>query len=178
MAYQKTTWINGATPINAENLNKMENGIYNSAPVGGVMEFAGPIAPDGWLICDGSAVSRETYSDLFNVIGVYWGEGDGSTTFNLPDMRRKVPVGLDSNDTDFNTLGKTGGAKGVRLTMNNLPYHKLSLLVAGGSDAPAGLNYSANGGSWNSNFSEEIGNNQQPISIVQPYGVMNYVIKY
>ncbi|ADL53204.1 phage tail protein [Clostridium cellulovorans] len=50
-------------------------------------------APQGWLICDGSAVSRETYANLYTAIGTTYGNGDGTTTFNLPDMRGRVPIG-------------------------------------------------------------------------------------
>ena len=177
MAYQKTTWTS-QTPINESNLNKIENQLYNVAPPGEIRMFAGATAPEGFLICDGSAVSRETYGDLFNIIGTTYGEGDGSTTFNIPNLKGKVIVGLNSDDTSFNSLGKSGGSKSVSLAMNNLPWHKIGLLVAGGSDSPAGLNYSTGGGSWNSNFSEEIGTNQQPISVLQPYVTMNYIIKF
>ena len=208
MAYQKTTWTtqvpisvdnlnnieNGveANDTSIGDISQLETTAtdlvgaineVNSKPSGteltGVVKmFAGSTAPNGYLICDGSAVSRETYSDLFDVIGTTYGSGDESTTFNLPNLKGKIVTGLDGNDTDFNTLGKTGGNKSISLAMNNLPYHKLNLLVAGGSDAPAGLNYSANGGSWNSNFSELIGNNQVPVNVLQPYIVMNYIIKF
>ena len=67
----------------------------NSAPwlTGMIIAFGNETPPDGWLACDGSAVSRTTYADLFEAIGVMWGAGDGSTTFNLPDMRETIPVG-------------------------------------------------------------------------------------
>jgi phage-related tail fiber protein len=56
-------------------------------PAGAVRAFAMSTAPDGWLKCNGAAISRTTYSKLFGVIGTTWGSGDGSTTFNLPDLR-------------------------------------------------------------------------------------------
>lgn len=59
--------------------------IYADAPLGAIAAFGGDTAPTGWLICDGSAVSRITYADLFAVIGTKYGSGDESTTFNLPD---------------------------------------------------------------------------------------------
>jgi microcystin-dependent protein len=77
-------------------------------PVGGLMPFAGGTAPDGYRICDGSAVSRVTYQTLFNVIGTTWGVGDGSTTFNLPDLRQRFLLGKAASGTG-NTLGATGG---------------------------------------------------------------------
>lgn len=140
---------NETTPINATNLNTMQQNIENAInsksslpvggdegqilakasnqdndvewidnigqgggdtlPIGAIVPFGGDTIPNGWLLCDGRTVSRETYSELFAVLGETCGEGDGTTTFNLPDMRRKVTVGKDSNDTDFDTLGETGG---------------------------------------------------------------------
>lgn len=63
-------------------------------PVASMMLYAGSSAPSGWLLCRGQAVSRTTYADLFAVIGTTYGTGDGSTTFNLPDLREAVPVGV------------------------------------------------------------------------------------
>lgn len=63
-------------------------------PVGAVTMFAGATAPGGWLLCDGSAVNRITYQDLFAVISTTFGVGDGSTTFNLPDFREAAPTGV------------------------------------------------------------------------------------
>ena len=65
-------------------------------PVGSLVAFAGATAPSGWLLCDGRAVSRTTYSALFAAIGTAWGVGDGSTTFNLPDMRGRFLRGVDN----------------------------------------------------------------------------------
>ena len=65
-------------------------------PVGVVECFARAAAPGGWLACDGAAVSRTTYADLFAAIGTAFGAGDGSTTFNLPDLRGEFVRGLDS----------------------------------------------------------------------------------
>lgn len=97
--------------------------VYSSFPVGTVTMFAVPSPPTGWLVCDGSAVSRTDYADLFEVIGTSYGVGDGSTTFNLPDLQGRVPVGLDTGQTEFNTLGKTGGAKTHTLTIDQMPSH-------------------------------------------------------
>ena len=64
----------------------------------GVVElFAGTSIPDGYLLCNGAAVSRTVYADLFEVIGTVYGTGDGSTTFNLPDMRNRYPIGAGDN---------------------------------------------------------------------------------
>ncbi len=78
-------------------LNENENlqEIKRPPRIGFIKTFAGTTPPEGTLLCDGSAVSRDTYSELFDVIGTTWGEGDGSTTFNLPDLRGKWMMGAD-----------------------------------------------------------------------------------
>lgn len=81
-----------AVILNAAGLLKPEVG---GMPSGATLPYAGPTAPTGWLLCDGSAVSRTTYPTLFAAIGTTWGAGDGSTTFNVPDMRGRVPAGRD-----------------------------------------------------------------------------------
>lgn len=115
MPYTPTTWVNGSgggTKVNATNLNNMEDGIVAAnaglIPTGAVVDFAGSSAPTGYLICDGSAVSRTTYADLFALIDEDYGAGDGSTTFNLPDLRGRVSVGLGTN-TAVDTLGENDG---------------------------------------------------------------------
>ncbi len=92
------------------------------APVGSIMPFAGPDSkvPDGWMLCDGTAVSRSTYSDLFDVISTSWGNGDTSTTFNLPDLRGtflRGVAGTSGKDPDVSSRtnpfgGNTGNAVG------------------------------------------------------------------
>lgn len=93
------------------------------SPVGLMTPYAGATAPDGWLICDGAAVSRVTYDRLFAVIGTTYGSGNGTTTFNLPNMKGRVAVGLDAAQTEFNVRGETGGAKDHTLTVAEMPSH-------------------------------------------------------
>src|SRR5690606_25683019 len=78
----------------------------------------GTTAPDDWLLCDGSAVSRSEYPRLFAVIGTAFGAGDGSTTFNLPDLQQRFPLGKGSSGTD-SQLGETGGSIDHRHGLNN-----------------------------------------------------------
>jgi microcystin-dependent protein len=94
-------------------------------PSGMVTMTAANTAPLGWMICNGSAVSRTTYADLFTAIGTTYGTGDGTTTFNLPDLRGRVATGSDSSQTEFDFLGETGGTKQVTLTaaQSGLPAH-------------------------------------------------------
>lgn len=77
-------------------------------PAGGLIPYAGPTAPSGYLLCDGTAVSRTTYVDLFTAISTAYGIGDGSTTFNLPDLRGRVPVGKGTH-VDVDTLNDSDG---------------------------------------------------------------------
>jgi microcystin-dependent protein len=79
---------------------------FSYVPAGTVLPFAGNTAPSGWAICNGDTVSRTDYAELFTAIGELWGVGDGSTTFNLPDMRGQFLRGLDTTegvDPDFAT---------------------------------------------------------------------------
>jgi microcystin-dependent protein len=86
-------------------------------PVGSIIPYGTSLAPTGWLICDGSAVNRVgTYADLFAVIGTTYGAGNGTTTFNLPNLKGKVVVGFDLTQTEFDVIGETGGAKTHTLT--------------------------------------------------------------
>lgn len=96
-------------------------------PPGEGFEYYGDSVPDGYLLANGAAVSRETYADLFAVIGTKHGAGDGSTTFNLPDHRGRVGVGYNSADTDFDALGKTGGEKKHTMTLAEMVRHTVSL---------------------------------------------------
>lgn len=92
---------------------------------GMMFEFGGTSVPTGYLGCDGSAVSRTTYADLFTAIGTTWGAGDGSTTFNLPDFRRRVGVGSGGSGTGTlgNAVGNTGGTETHTLTSTEMPVH-------------------------------------------------------
>ena len=89
-------------------------------PTGTVLDFAGTTAPAGYLLCDGSAVSRTTYATLFNAIGTTWGVGDGATTFNVPDLRRRTAVGSGGTATATlgNSVGNIGGDETHLLTAN------------------------------------------------------------
>lgn len=90
---------------------------------GSIFMFAGSTAPSGYLMCDGSAVSRTTYSNLFAAIGTRYGTGDGSTTFNLPDLSGRVAVGTSVLDL----LGATGGEASHALQDSEMPLHAHSL---------------------------------------------------
>jgi microcystin-dependent protein len=104
-------------------------------PAGIMFPYGGASAPSGWLLCDGSAVSRATYSDLFTAISTTFGVGDGTTTFNLPDTARKVLVGAGGTGTATlaNTVGATGGAETHTLTTAELSTHSHGVTDSGHS---------------------------------------------
>lgn len=81
--------------------------------------FAGSTPPEGFLLCDGSNVSRTTYSALYDAIGTTYGNGDGSTTFGLPDLSGKVALGVSSS----HALASTGGEETHALTSSEIPSH-------------------------------------------------------
>jgi len=144
-------------------------------PIGTISAFAGDTAPTGYLMCDGSAVSRTTYSELFAAIGTTYGAGDDSTTFNLPNIKGRTIVMQDTDDTDFDTLGETGGEKTHQLTVQELASHSHLMGSQGGTQTS---NYymavTQNGA--NSMATQTTGGNQ-PHNNLQPYIVLNYIIK-
>jgi microcystin-dependent protein len=96
---------NAEVDANFNNLNSDK--LETSSLVGQVAFFAMSTAPTGWLKANGAAVSRTAYADLFAAIGTTWGVGDGSTTFNVPDLRDRMPIGAEN----LYALGATGGSK-------------------------------------------------------------------
>lgn len=78
-------------------------------PVGGTVMWMSNTIPSKWLLCDGSQISRITYKSLFDIIGTAYGVGDGSLTFNLPNLKQRLPLGKAASGTGA-SLGDTGGA--------------------------------------------------------------------
>lgn len=108
------------------NLSALGNTVVQTTPVGVIEAFAGVNAPAGWLFCDGSAISRVQYPELFSALSTTYGSGDGSTTFNLPDMRGRMPVGKGTH-SDVATLGNNEGAS----LANRRPKHQHTVYDAG-----------------------------------------------
>jgi microcystin-dependent protein len=94
-----------------------------ATPAGVVQQYAGATAPTGYILCQGQAVSRTTYATLFAVVSTTYGAGDGSTTFNVPNLQGKIPVGLNSADLSFDVRGETGGEKTHAIATAELPSH-------------------------------------------------------
>lgn len=159
----------------------------DTLPIGAIVSYTGFIAPTGWLICNGQAISRTTYANLFAIIGTHYGAGDGSTTFNIPNLKGKVVVGFDSGDTDFNIIGKTGGEKKHTLTVEEMPSHNHILYSnrdyqsspgAGywGWDLLDGWAYGGEQDVTNAGGTRNSGGSQSHNNL-QPYQVQNYIIK-
>ena len=103
------------------------NNVNVLPPVGSLISYCGITSPGGWLLCDGTAISRITYLNLYNIIGTNFGSGDGINTFNLPDLRSKFLYGSSST----NTIGVSGGNSNVTLTSDNLPSHTHTASLSG-----------------------------------------------
>ena len=155
-------------------------------PAGVVWEFDGPTAniPAGWLVCDGSAVSRTTYARLFAAIGTLHGAGNGTTTFNLPDRRGRVGVGREAGSSTWANIGDKPGQKDVTLTVDQIPSHDHG--PSGAAYNFWGYNGTTGGeGTWNpGNASGVAGFDRtgstgggQPHTNVQPSFVTNFIIK-
>ena len=157
-------------------------------PSGSVTQWAGSgSAPTGWLMCDGTAVSRTTYSALFTAISTTYGVGDGSTTFNLPDMQGRVAIGAgtgrnnaDDGSLPARTIGTYEGEETHTLTEAELPAHthtytKPALLESYRNSIEAGTN-----GNHSSNEDQDTGSvgSNTPHNVMQSYLVLGgYIIK-
>lgn len=142
--------------------------------------------PDGWALCDGSEVSRTTYRDLFDAIGTTYGVGDGSTTFNLPDLRGRAFAGLDNmggtdadvvTDSSAESLGGTLGEEAHTLVENELPAHThdvQNIYVNLGGAYGIGA---ASAGDANATRTSDATGGDQPHNTMQPTLFGNWIIK-
>lgn len=176
-----TTGVSGILPE--------ANGGGMQIPVGGMVDFAGTAAavPAGWLLCFGQAVARGTYALLFAAIGVAYGAGDGTATFNLPDCRGRVVAGKDdmggiaasrlTTPVNGATLGAAGGLESHVLATNELALHTHS--VAGSIQFTGGTIYSTTGASQGTTGASTGGaGGGAGHNNVQPTIVFNKIIRY
>lgn len=156
-------------------------------PTSTILPYAASAAPTGYLLCDGAAISRTTYSTLFGLLGTTYGAGDGSTTFNIPDLRGRVIAGQDdmggasanrltgqTGGVDGDVLGGSGGAETHTLSIAEMPAHTHTYtahdaLGATGSGGDAQLRTATE--STSSTGGGGAHNN------VQPTIILNYIIK-
>lgn len=162
-------------------------------PAGTIVATARTAAPSGWLLCQGQNLLRAgTYADLYDAIGTNYGSAD-STHFYIPNLKGKVPVGIDAADSTFSDHNKTGGAKTVTLSVNNLPPHNHlfgaddQIQSAGSYTKISGFSYDAisslSGGGGNyltkglyEGSTSRSGNTAH--ENMPPYVTVNYMIKY
>ena len=127
----KKQWADGytaGTPITAAELNRIEDGILEAVrtatnallPAGTIITFAGVTVPTGWLECRGQAVLRSDYPRLWAALGATYGNGNGITTFNLPDLQGRFPLGAATH----RHLGSVGGEEAHALTVDEMPAHQ------------------------------------------------------
>lgn len=143
--------------------------------VGDIKITACASAPQKWLICNGAIISRSKYAALFSAIGTTYGVGDGSTTFNIPNLSGKVVVGIDESDSDFSATGKTGGEKLHELTVGEMPSHSHSGKVIMNAGDDYGLEVSDQGGAVRTYQTGNTGDGV-PHNNIQPYMALNYII--
>lgn len=188
-------------------LSKVANIAVQPQPVGVVEAFAGSNAPNGWLICDGSQVSRALFPELFSVIGTTYGSGDGFSTFTLPDLRGRTIAGRDGvnnmnngptnrlTSTHFGAsgtaLGNSGGVESHTLTTAQLPAHahdvrsnifgtENSVPVGDGRAQPsttAGWTWSVAGNAGANHLYTKNTGSGAAHNITQPTMILNYIIK-
>ena len=163
-------------------------------PTATIVEWSSGSIPSGFLECTGAAVSRSTYSALFAIVGTTYGAGDGSSTFNLPDIQDKVVLGKSNNKalastggaaTTTNTGNVGGSTANATLTTSQLPSHSHPAMAASGSFAGGsggsfgtGSGNSGNaggGGTHSHNMSASFSGDAT--SVVQPYLAVIYIIK-
>ena len=173
--------------------------VLGAVPPGAIMEYGGSTAPAGWLLCDGSAVSRATYAALFAAIGTAYGAGDNSTTFNVPDRRDRFGIGASGTVARGSTGGSTTSG-GTALTTAQMPSHTHTGTTStngdhshfttgflGGAGAgpnssfdPVNINRDTNvAGAHNHTFTTNAtgGGEAHTHSIMPPYVASNYIIK-
>jgi microcystin-dependent protein len=177
-------YVSGVTSAIQTQIANVIASLASAVPTGTVSMFAGTEAPTGYLFCNGAAVSRTTYSALFAKIGTNYGAGDNSTTFNLPDLRGRAPIGAgtgrnvaDSANLTTRSLGaKVSDDEQVTLTIAQMPKHKHILqfgtgVVTSGSYVPITAN------SFSNEYGTEAGGDQ-PHNNMQPSTVVNFIIKH
>lgn len=145
-----------------------------SLPTGTILDYVGNIAPDGYLICDGSSYQTSNYPNLFALIGYMFG-GAGAV-FNIPDLRRKTTIGAGGTATTTigNAIGNTGGTERHTLTIDEMPNHNHSMNQ--GNSGYSGVCNLGTSNLINNLYSNYTGGGQSHNNM-QPSMVVNKIIK-
>jgi len=188
-----------ATKYNFDGANLTD---IEGIPTATIIPWSDTSVPSGFLDCNGAAVSRSTYAALFAIIGTTYGSGDGSTTFNVPNLEDNVPVGRSPGKA----VGSTGGSNTASIThTGNISGSTANATLStaqlashshpqGGSSGPQVVNVSppqktnrfyipastgatGSGGAHSHNMSANFAGNTSNPSILQPYLTVNYIIK-
>lgn len=149
-------------------------------PAGMIQMYGGSSAPTGWLFCDGSAVDREIYADLFTVIGTTWGVGNGVTTFNVPDIRGRAPIGVGTGDgLTARTLADEVGEETHQLTKSEMPshHHTVPSEYRNSTSTINHLSGSDGSGSNHTNISTSTAGSDSAHNNMQPSIAVNFIIK-
>ena len=180
------------TPLSTGQGGTGNNTGQNLVPTGTVLDFASAAPPAGFLLCDGSAVSRTTYAALFAVIATTFGAGDGSTTFNLPDARGRVTAGYDAGDATgrltlstgtgvaASAIGNSGGEQAHAQTIPELATHSHAGIGGGlaTQNSTGTVDFTA-GTTYNATPEPTTGNSGggNPFNVVQPTIIFAKIIK-
>lgn len=162
--------------------NRLDLGRVDAMPAGCMMQWAGTDAPKGWLLCQGQAVSREDYSLLFDAIGTTYGAGDGSTTFNIPDMRDRFAIGVGTSTAK--ALNAKGGEATHKLTTAEMPSHNHTVPWGQTSGEASGYGLAAEAGFKDRVIVQRSGYNSSTSSTgsgtahnnIPPYIGLNFII--
>jgi microcystin-dependent protein len=164
----------GSTPVITETSGvvSIDNSVIGSVPAGMLGPFANNSIPSGWLACDGSAVSRSTYSVLYAVIGTTWGSGDGSSTFNLPDLEGAFLRGTGSHGTSNMADGNDFAGPSVGSYENDQFQnhgHQIRRAIATSTDVQLGLVESGTSGDSSTLWTSDTGSGSNAPSTINAY---------
>lgn len=157
-----------------------------AVPTGSMFQWLTDTAPTGYLLCYGQAISRTTYTTLFGIIGTTFGVGDGSTTFNLPDLRGRIPLGQDDmggssanrvTNAQADTLGGVEGAETHTLITSEMPAHTHSYEYGGGGSAGASFPVRDHNNPVTAPNPTGSTGGDGAHNNMQPYITVNYIVK-